>query len=561
MNPIYEYYQKILDGTEIVPRKVRITYWFIITNVLTSKKFEYNEDLANHALDFIQTFCKHSKGEVGGKPFILELWQKALVAAMFGIVHRGTNIRKYRFVMFMVARKNGKSTLAAAISLYLLIADGEPGPEVYAVATKHAQAKIIWEEATKMINKSSALKKFAKVKHSEIITAFNEGKYVPLGRDSKSLDGLNVHGATLDEIEAWKDMNMYDVMLDATSARLNWMIFGTTTAGTEKSVVFDRLYSDAENQINFFEKGEDIDENTLNIIYELDKRDEWKDFENIRKANPGLGTIKKEKTIREKHKKALRKPELVRNFLAKDCNVPDTSAESWFSLEDIQNDERFVYYADEPNNPLAVKPKYVFGGFDLSETIDMTCATILFMSHSDEKMYMDQMYWIPEDSLEDRESDGIVPYRKWINDGYLRTCQGNRVNHKDVLEWFVEMQRKHRFMYYRIGYDRYSANYLVQEMKDQFGDIVMDQVIQGVYTLSAPMYQLTADMKSSKLVYNQNPIFEWCSMNVKVIPDKNGNIMPMKIKTSKQRIDGFASALNAYVSMERNRSEYIGFIR
>ena len=203
-----------------------------------------------HAIDFIEDFCKHSKGSMGGQPFLLELWQKALVSAMFGIVDKIDGTRKYQEVILIVGRKNGKSTLAAAIGLYLTIADGELGPEIYSVATKKDQAKIIWLEAKKMIQKSPALRKRMKTLVSEINSSVNDSVFKPLGRDSDTLDGLNVHGALFDEVHAWKDQNLYDVVVDGTSSRDNPMIFTTSTAGTVRESVFDRLYDEAEMVIN-----------------------------------------------------------------------------------------------------------------------------------------------------------------------------------------------------------------------------------------------------------------------------------------------------------------------
>ena len=231
---------------------------------------------------------------MGGQPFILELWQKALVAATFGIVHKITGLRKYREVLLMVARKNGKSTLSAAIGLYMQMADGEPGAEVYAVATKKDQAKIIWLEAKRMVKKSGVLLKRNKPLVAELTAEFNDSFFKPLGRDSETLDGLNVHCATMDEIHAWTDDNLYDVIVDGTSCKRRTFDFITTTAGTVREHVFDRKYDEAENVINGFEDPEGYkDEHLLALIYELDNRKEWTNPETYIKANPGLGTIKR----------------------------------------------------------------------------------------------------------------------------------------------------------------------------------------------------------------------------------------------------------------------------
>src|SRR5690606_15603870 len=238
-----------------------------------------------------------------------ELWQKALVATIFGIVHKVDRTRKYQEVVLIVARKNGKSTLAAAIGLYLLLADGELGPEIYAVATKKDQAKIIWLEAKRMAQKSPALAKRTRRLVAEIVSDYNDGVFKPLGRDSDTLDGLNVHGALFDEVQAWKDMNLYDVVVDGTSARENPLIFTVSTAGTVRESVYDRLYDECELVINGYDDPDGYkNERLLPIIYELDNRSEWMDEKNWGKANPGLGTIKNYESLKLKVDKAKTNP-------------------------------------------------------------------------------------------------------------------------------------------------------------------------------------------------------------------------------------------------------------
>lgn len=250
-NPIFEYREWMNKNRKKVPTKIYKTYQEI-NRFLTDpeSEWEYNEERANHAINFIEGYCKHSKGKMGGKPFILEPWQKAKVAAGFGIVHKIDGIRKYNRVVLIVARKNGKSTLSAAEGLYLFIADGEPGAEVYSVATKKDQAKIIRIEAKRMVNKSPALRKRIRPLVAEMVYDDTESIYKPVGRDSDTLDGLNVHGATLDEIHARKDQNLYDVIVDGTSSRDEPMILVTTTAGTVRESVYDQLYYEAEQTIN-----------------------------------------------------------------------------------------------------------------------------------------------------------------------------------------------------------------------------------------------------------------------------------------------------------------------
>jgi phage terminase large subunit-like protein len=253
-NPILEYCQKIERDGEAVSNKVRRVYKKLVDDIYDpNSEWEYNPKRANHAIEFIENFCKHSKGKMGGKPFILELWQKALIAAVFGFVHKIDGTRKYRELILIVARKNGKSALGSAIALYMQVADGEPWPEVASAATKKDQAKIIWLEAKRMVKKSPALRKRIKTLVAELISEFNDGSFKPLSSDSNTLDGLNVHCALIDELHAIEDKNLYDVIVDGMSAREQPLTVITTTAGTVREGIFDIKYDEAERIIHGYD--------------------------------------------------------------------------------------------------------------------------------------------------------------------------------------------------------------------------------------------------------------------------------------------------------------------
>lgn len=550
-NPIITYFEKIDSGEIITSQKVYKVYKNLIDTVINNPKsqWEYSEERAWHAIEFIERYCKHSKGSVAGKPFILELWQKALIAAMFGIIDKIDGTRKFQEVVLIVARKNGKSTLAAAVGLYLMISDGELGPEIYSVATKKDQSKIIWLEAKRMVRKSKALAKRIKTLVSEMNSDKNDSVFKPLGRDSDSLDGLNVHGALFDEVHAWKDQNLYDVIVDGTSARDQPLIFTTTTAGTVRESVFDRLYDEAEIVINGYDDDNAYkNERLLPIVYELDNRKEWTNPESWQKANPGLGTIKKTDNLAAKVNKAKANSLLVKNLLTKDFNIRETTSEAWLTFEDANNQETF--------DISALKPRYGIGGVDLSSTTDLTCASVIFKVPDDDRIYVKQMYWLPEDLLEKRIAEDKIPYDKWQDAGLLRTTPGNKIHYKFVTEWFLEIQNEYDIYLYKVGYDAWSATYFVEEMKDQFGEDVMEPVIQGKKTLSGPMKSLGVDLSANKIIYNNNPILKWNLTNVAVDVDKNDNIQPIKTSNAKKRIDGFASLLDAYVVLENNLEAY-----
>ncbi|WP_423738523.1 terminase large subunit [Bacillus cereus] len=553
-NPILEYWYKIKTGKEVVSDKVRRVYKKLVTDLSSTRtEWEYSSNRANHAIEFIENFCKHSKGKWGGKPIELELWQKAFIAASFGFVHKIDGTRKYREVLLVVARKNGKSTVGSGIGLYLQIADGEPGSEVYAVATKKDQAKLVWLESKRMVKKSPALLKRIKPLVSEMVSEWNDSTFKPLGSDSETLDGLNVHGAMMDEIHAWKDKNLYDVIVDGTSSREQPMIFMITTAGTIRESVYDMKYEEAEMLLNGFDDPDGYkDDRFLPIIYELDKREEWTDPSKWAKANPGLGTIKRIDQLETKFNKAKANSLLVKNLLTKDFNVRETSTEAWLTFEELNNQD--IYDITK------LKPSYGIGGCDLSSTTDLTAAKVIFMVPDDPHIYVKQMYWLPENLLEQRSKEDKIPYDLWYEQGLLRTTPGNSVHYKYVTEWFLEIRDEYGIYLPWIGYDRWSAKYWVEEMEGCFGKEAMVPVAQGKQTLSSPMKLLKADLESKLVIYNNNPIDKWCLSNTAIEVDKNLNIQPNKTKNQRRRIDGTAALLNAYVILQEKRNDYLNMI-
>jgi phage terminase large subunit-like protein len=553
-NPIIEYYERIESGQEVVGQKVRRIYKKLVDDVYNTESiYEYDPKKSNHIIEFIENFCKHSKGKWGGKPIELELWQKAFLAASFGFIHKIDGTRKYREVLLIVARKNGKSTIASGIGLYLQVADGEPGSEVYAVATKKDQAKLVWLESKRMVKKSPALLKRIKPLVSELVSEWNDSSFKPLGSDSETLDGLNVHGAMMDEIHAWKDKNLYDVIVDGTSAREQPMIFMITTAGTIRESVYDMKYHEAEMLLNGLDDPDGYkDDRFLPIIYELDKREEWTDPSCWPKANPGLGTIKKVDQLETKVNKAKANSLLVKNLLTKDFNIRETSSEAWLTFEQLNNQETF--------DVGVLKPNYGIGGVDLSSTTDLTAAKVIFMLPDNPQIYVLQMYWLPEDLLEARAKEDKIPYDLWHENELLRTTPGNNVHPKYVTEWFLEIRDQYGIYLPWIGYDSWSAKYWVEEMQGHFGAEAMIPVIQGKKTLSMPMQLLGADLQAKKVVYNNHPIDKWCLSNTAVEIDKNLNMQPVKTKNQRRRIDGTAALLNAYVVLQEKKNDYLNMI-
>lgn len=552
-NPILEYWEEIEKGNINAGDKIRRTYKKVVKDIKYPGEYFYSPKRGNHILEFAENFCRHSKGKCGGKRVKLELWEKAHLATVFGFIDIEGN-RKYRESILIVGKKNGKSLLASIVGLYMLTADGEMGPEVYAVATKKDQSKIIWLESKRMVRKSPALSKRVRSLVAELDTDFNDGVFKPLASDSDTLDGLNIHCVLMDEIHQWKQGKaLYDIMADGVSAREQPLVYITSTAGTIREDIYDQKYDEAEMVINGYDDPEGYkDEHLIAFIYEIDNRKEWTDESCWKKANPGLGTIKNKQTLKDKVEKAKKNPLLVKNLLCKEFNIRETSSEAWLTFEQANNTETFSVED--------LKPRYGVGGVDLSSTTDLTAAKVLFKIPESEKIYTLSMYWIPEDLVEKRITEDKIPYDIWIEKGYVRTCKGNKISYKDVKAWFVEIQEKYDIYINMIGYDSWSAAYFVEDMQEYFGKTAMIPIIQGKKTLSQPMKNLGADLENNLIVYNNNPVDKWCLCNTAVDIDRNDNIQPIKTSKPRRRIDGTAALLDAYVVLQNNYNEYMSLI-
>ena len=545
-NYIDEYLDAMRSGKCIVGKRIRRQYEKLSAAIHEpTGGYIFDPARAERPIQFIERFCRNSKGEWAGKPVRLELFQKAFISALFGFVDEKTRERQYRETMLYVARKNGKSTLLSGIALYCLIADGEAGAEVYSAASKKDQAKLVFNEALNMVKQSKELASITKKRKSDLYFALNFSKMQPLGRNSDTLDGLNASLVIIDELHSIKDRNTYEVMKQSQSARRQPLLVMITTAGTVRECIFDDMYKYACSVVD----GTVQDEHFLPVLYELDDKDEWRDPSKWEKANPSLGHIKKLDDLISKVERAKQSPRDLTGVLVKDFNVIQTVGSAWLTFDDINNEETFDIGR--------FRGFYAIGGVDLSHVGDLTAATLLLMDR-DEKRYVTQMYWLPKDHFEKRVHDEKIPYDKWYEAGLLRLCEGNQINYSDVTKWFLEMVEKYELTPAWIYYDPYSAAYWVQEMQSAGFNLV--KCYQGVKTLSLPMQKLAADLQSKKINYNNNVLLKWCITNTGVKTDVNGNIQPVKAQSPKYRIDGLASLLDAYVGLTDHYQEYLDAI-
>lgn len=546
MNYITQYNDLLQRGEIPACRRIKAVYSRLAEETQTAGKYVFDEAKASRPIEFIERFCRHSKGEWSGQPVRLELFQKAFIQALFGFIDTETGLRRYREAFFLVGRKNGKSTLLAGLALYMLIADGEGGAEVYSTATKYAQARLLFDECHNMVKQSPALSKHIRKRKTDLYYTPTMSKLQPLSHNSDTLDGLNASFVIMDELHGVKDRNLYEVMRQSQSARRQPLLVMITTAGTVRECIFDDMYSHACAVAD----GSLQDESFLPILYELDRRNEWTEPDAWAKANPSLGAIKKLDDLQIKVERAKQNPVELSGVLCKEFNIRETVKTAWLSFEAINNTETFDLEA--------FRGGYCIGGVDLSITTDLTCASLLFMRRGDDRKYITQMYWLPADRLQERVQQDKIPYDKWFERGLLRLCSGNTINYSDVTAWFVETVKQYELFPAWVYYDSYSARYFVEEMQMQGFNMV--RCIQGAKTLSLPMQMLGADLQAHRVIYNNNPVLKWCLTNTGIQTDRNGNIVPVKNQSPKQRIDGTAALLDCYVGLYEHYTEYTGAI-
>lgn len=552
MTYIEEYYNKIVSGEIIACKRIKQVYKKLVDDIHNPKdNWIFDIELAEKPIIFIETFCKQAQGKMG-TALQLELFQKAKLQAIFGFVDKETRLRKYQEVLTIEGRKNGKTTELAAVNLFMEIGDGEGAAECYCVATKLDQAQKCFMEIHNMVKQSPLLSKHIRKRKSDLYFAPTMSFIKALASNSNGLDGLNAHMVTIDELAAIKNRDLYDLMKQSTSSREQPLLFCITTNGFVRESIFDAQYEYACGVLD----GKINDERFLPFIYELDDKSEWDQEECWIKANPGLGTIKKVETLRSYVEKAKADPSFKPTVMVKDFNMKENSASAWLRWEELNNETKF--------NIKDMGFRYGIGCFDLAETTDLASAKVLCQRPNDDNIYVLSMYFVPETKLSNVETNkekDNVPYKLWEQQGLLRVCPGNKVNKYHMLEWFKEIRDEYDIYIPWIGYDPWHVDdSLLETYKNEFGKDAMIKVRQGIYTLSAPMKELKADLCAHKVIYNNNPIDKWCLTNIEVKTDINGNVQPIKGVDSRKRIDGAVSLIIGYVVLKDKMSEYQNMI-
>ncbi len=551
MTDLELYCTSILDGKINACRRIKQVCERLLDDLYNPGPWHFDHDMARRHVDFIETFCKVPSGRLG-QPLRLELFQKARLEAIFGIVD-DDGLRRFNEVMILEGRKNGKTTETASVEVDLLVNDGEGSPQIYNVATKMDQAKLGYDAVKKMVQLSPLLNKHLRRRVADIYNPMNLGFIKALASNTTSLDGLDVHGAAIDELAAIKNRDLYDLIKQGTGARSQPLIFTITTNGFVRNGVFDAQYKYACDILD----GVATNPRFLPFLYELDSPEEWDKEECWIKANPGLGTIKSLEYQRGMVQKAKDDPSFKPTVLVKDFNLPQTSTAAWLLYEELNNEAMWTTDA-------TIKFDYCIGGFDAADTTDLNAAKALCMRPDDPHIYVRSMYWIPQAVLDKQAEKGTrqerdnVPYTLWVEQGLMRTCPGNKCDKRIFLEWFKELRDKEDLYVLYIGYDPWHVDdTLLRDFRAEFGPNCMVPIRQGPYTLSQPMKDLRADFQARLVVYDNNPIDKWCLINTEVKTDTNGNIQPVKSLDPRRRIDGTVALLCGYTVLQDKKDLYI----
>lgn len=541
-NWIFKYHEAIQKKEVIVGVWVRLCFEILTTGLLNGE-WKFNEKKANKAIKFIENFCHHSEGR--SDLLHLELWQKAIVSAIFGIMDKTTGYRQFREVFIIVARKNGKTLFAAAIAAYMTYVDGEYGAKVYFLAPKLDQADLVYDAFYQIVQSDDELDSITKKRRSDIyIKAFNTS-VKKIAFNSKKSDGFNPQLVVNDEMEAWpgdQGLKQYEVMTSALGARKQPLIISIATAGYVNDGIFDELFKRA----TAFLKGNSREKRLLPFIYMIDDIEKWDSIEELKKSNPNLGVSVSVEYYLEQIEIARNSISKKVEFMTKFCNIKQNSAVAWLDYWDVMK----CVHEEKPLSLEDFKGCYCVGGIDLSRTTDLTAASIVI--NRDGINHIFTRFYMPQKRYEVAINEDNTPYNIYRDRGFLFISGENQVDYKDVYNWFIELVKVYKIKPLKIGYDRYSANYLVEDLKT--AGFHTDDVYQGT-NLTPILHEFEGNLKDGLFDFGDNSMLAAHFLNVAVDINLNDSRMkPVKIE-KRMRIDGAMSVFDALTMVSKYHNE------
>lgn len=557
---LIEYYNEIKAGRIIVGQDLWMQIEILIKD-LDDPSYIYDTKDAEFRIKYIESFCKHTKAPFYGKPFILELWQKAVIEAFYsfkwsddgyfnyyGEKALKKKLRRFKKLILLIARKNGKSTLCAALAKTELMI-GTGGNDIVCSSNDDAQANIIFQEIDNMREQFDPNGKRTHKNLKGIFNLKNKSKIFKISDRTRNKEGRNIDGAILDESNEMEDNTIAKSIDQSQSTKDEPWFINITTEGFVNGGYLDDELKYARQVLN-----EELEDATLlSWLYTQDSENEiWQEEDSWQKSNPSLGTIKKKKYIKDQIRKAQQdKAERV-FMLAKDFNIKLNNAAAWLTENEYINEE--TYNLEDFRGCIGL------GAVDLSETTDLSCAKVLIIRKGDNKKFILTKYFIPEAKVEQGTAEDKKNYLQWARDGLIEVCPGNENDYSLITAWFVNLFKQYGIRIFKTGYDNWNAKYWIKEMEDI--GFETEKVGMDFNNLSNPMKLVEADLRSKLINYNNNPITEWCLGNTALKIDNLGRIMPVKVNDLKnRRIDGAVTLIILYAIYQRYKTEYLEMVR
>ena len=554
---LVEYANKILSGEILANRWIKLQYRLLLDDI-ENERLIFDVTEAQKRIKFIETKCKHTKSPFAGKPVVLELWEKAIIEAAYGFYTKdenGEKIRHYTYMLLYIPRKNGKSTLAAALGNAEFFC-GNWGTIIFCASNDYEQADIVFQEIDAMRDLSPSLERVTRRNLSGIyfgnrnqrrktgkFSKQNKAEIRKISARKKGKEGRNIDLAIVDESHEMEDESLIEPLIQSTSAKDESLMIEITSEGTVEDGHLDRKLIEAKAVL----QGERERGQSLFFIYTMDNEEEiWTNIESWIKANPNLGVSKKMRYLKREVDKA-RESSIKRSWtLCKDFNLKQSNAEAWLEPSTIHNDKTFKLED--------LRGKMYIGGVDLAETTDLCSLTMLFKV--DDEFLAHQHFWIPKSKLEMRNDEKAgAKYEEWAMDGWITIVDDVDIDTAIVADYQYQMYQELGMLPFKCGYDNKFAKSYIKRHNDLFGEGILENVPQDAKALSNPMKNTEENLRQKKINYQNNPITYWCFKNCSFKQDNLGRIMPKRIKRE-MKIDGVASYLDAIFIYQGNRNDF-----
>ncbi len=543
---VIEYAEKVIKSKIPAGELLRLACERHLCDLKTGKMrgFYFDENAADHVIEFFR-YLKHSKGEWAGTEFVLQPWQKFIVGSLFGWKRTSDGLRRFRTAYISTPRKNGKTTMLSGIGLYLFIADGEPGCEIYTAATKYDQAKITHSEATRMVKASPYLHKRIGIFKNNLHVVSTASKFEPLGADAGTLDGLNIHANLIDELHAHKTRLLWDVLETATSSRRQPLTIAITTSGVDRNSICYEQYSYCEKLL----RGTVKDDTYFAFITCADEGDDWQKESTWKKANPNYGISVKKDDLKRKAGKAKEMPAAQNTFIRLHLNRWTQQVDRWISLQ-LWDENAGIVSEEE------LKGCTCYGGLDLSSVSDLTAWVMVFPRDDDPEM-IDVLcrFWCPEAQLSNTQNRYRDQYRAWLKQGCLKVTPGDAIDYSFIKAQILQDAQKFRLV--DINIDRlFQAHQIGMELQEEGLTVV--GMGQGFLSMAVPMKEFERRLLVRKIRHGGNPVLRWMADNVVVKQDPAGNLKIDKA-SSQSKVDGIVAlvmALDRAMRHQDKRSIY-----